>query len=95
MFTLDAESIRCDMIDRRARTADRLALVAGVLAGRPGAAGAGAHAMSRESETVALSGGFTAKFNPGSRQIDLAMAGGGSWLSARRLSRALRRCPRR
>lgn len=70
-FTLDDKQIQCDMIDRRAKTANRLALVAGILAGRPGAAGAGAMAMSRESEAVAFSGGFSARFNPGSRQIDL------------------------
>jgi hypothetical protein len=70
-FTLDDEQVRCDMIDRRAKTANRLALVVGVLAGKPGAAGSGALAMSRESEAVAFSGGFTARFNPNSRQIDL------------------------
>ena len=70
-FTLDADGIRCDMVDRRARTANRLALVAGVLAGRPGTAGAGALAMSRESESVAFAGGFRATFNQDSRQIDL------------------------
>jgi hypothetical protein len=70
-FTLDDQQVRCDMVDRRAKTANRLALVVGVLAGKPGAAGAGAMAMSRESEAVAFSGGFTARFNADSRQIDL------------------------
>ena len=70
-FTLDDAQVGCDMIDRRAKTANRLALVAGILAGKPGAAGSGALAMSRESEAVAFSGAFTARFNPNSRQIDL------------------------
>lgn len=40
-FTLDDDAATCDRIDRRARTTDALAVGLGVLAGKPGAVGAG------------------------------------------------------
>mgnify|MGYP006291903017 CR=1 FL=1 len=51
-FTLDAEGAHIETVDRRARAGNRGALLAGVLAGSPGTAGAGALASARETTRV-------------------------------------------
>jgi hypothetical protein len=68
-FTVDDERVRCNLIDRRARAVNRLAAVAGVAAGRPGATGAGLMAMSRETTEVTFSGSFRAIHDPRRRTI--------------------------
>lgn len=52
------------VIDRRARIANRLAMVAGAAAGRPGVTGAGMIAMSNEEVGTAWSGIASASYDP-------------------------------
>lgn len=49
-FTLDGAAVTVETIDRRVRLANRLLIVAGILAGRPGAVGTG---LIGEAETTA------------------------------------------
>jgi hypothetical protein len=51
-FTVDAEGILWETVDRRARAGNRLAVIAGMLGGSPQTAGAGLLGASRETETV-------------------------------------------
>lgn len=51
-FTVDDEGALWETVDKRARTLNRIAMVAGVLGRSPQAAGAGALAASREKEFV-------------------------------------------
>jgi hypothetical protein len=63
-FTLDSKGILCETIDKVAKTANRLALVAGVLARKPGVAGSGLIAMSQESVAIRWAGAFRAVYRP-------------------------------
>jgi len=63
-FTLDSKGILCETIDKVAKTANRLALVAGVLARKPGVAGSGLIAMSQESVAIRWAGAFRAVYQP-------------------------------
>ncbi len=63
-FTLNSKGILCETIDKVAKTANRLALVAGILARKPGVAGSGLIAMSRESEAIRWAGAFRAVYQP-------------------------------
>jgi len=73
-YTLSDRGVRCDTIDRIARTSNRLAIVAGVLARSPQALGAGLIATSRESEEALWSGAFKAVHDPGRHLIVLRNA---------------------
>lgn len=68
-FTLTADGITSELIDRTARATNRLAIVAGLLGRSPGTLGAGLTATSRESESVDFSGAFFAQFRPRARAI--------------------------
>lgn len=68
-YVLDGRGIRCESIDSVARSASRLATVAGAVTGRAGLAGAGLLAMSRESESVSWKGAYRAVFRPGAGVI--------------------------
>jgi hypothetical protein len=73
-YTLTAQGIRCDTIDKIAKGANRLAIVAGVLARSPQALGAGLIAKSRESEEARWGGAFKAVAHPDKLGIDLRNA---------------------
>ena len=63
-YTLSDQGLRCDTLDQVAIKANRLAIVVGVLARKPGLAGAGLIGRSRESEAVRWGGAFTAVPQP-------------------------------
>lgn len=70
-FTVSDEQIRSELIDRTARAVNRLTIVAGILAGRPGAVGTGLIATSGEVTTLGWDGGFRATYDPKRRTIAL------------------------
>ena len=70
-YRLDGRGIVCAVIDRRARAANRAALLAGSLSGRPGPAGIGLIASASESSRVAFVGSFRASFAPARHTITL------------------------
>ncbi len=51
-FTVSADGVRCETVDRVARAGNRLALIAGLLTGRGGVAGSGMLAMAQEDQTL-------------------------------------------
>jgi hypothetical protein len=59
-YTVSDQGVRCETIDRTARAANRLAVVAGAVGGRPQVAGAGLAGLSRETEEAVWSGAFRA-----------------------------------
>jgi uncharacterized membrane protein YecN with MAPEG domain len=73
-YTLGKQGIRCDTVDRVAKAANRLAIVAGVLARSPQTLGAGLIATSRESEEARWGGAFKAVMHPDKFGIDLRNA---------------------
>jgi hypothetical protein len=73
-YTLSDKGIRCETIDTVAKKANRLAIVVGVLARSPQAAGAGLIALSRETEEVQWSGAFRAVHDPARHFITLRNA---------------------
>jgi hypothetical protein len=73
-YTLSNTGIVCETIDNVAKTANRAAIVVGVLARSPQAVGAGLIGMSRESEEVHWSGAFRAVMHPGENVIMLRNA---------------------
>ena len=70
-FTVSDEHISCELIDTTARAVNRLTIVAGVLASRPGAVGTGLIATSGEVTTLGRDGGFRAAYDPKRRTISL------------------------
>ncbi len=70
-FGLDGEGARIETVDRRARAASRGALLAGMLAGSPGIAGAGALASAREDRCVRWQDLTSAAYAPRRRMITL------------------------
>lgn len=63
-YTVSAQGLRSQTIDRLARAGSRGALVAGLMTGRPGAAGSGLLAMAQEDQSLAWSGAFLAEADP-------------------------------
>ncbi len=63
-YTLGDDGILLENLESVAKTANRAAVVVGVLARRPGLVGAGLIARSRESEAVRWKGAFTARAKP-------------------------------
>ena len=63
-YTLGDDGILLENLESVAKTANRTAVVVGVLARRPGLVGAGLIARSRESEAVRWKGAFTARAKP-------------------------------
>jgi uncharacterized membrane protein YecN with MAPEG domain len=74
-YTVSDRGVRCDTIDRTARAASRIAVVAGVLGRRPQVAGAGLLSLSRESEEANWSGAFRMALDEPRHSITLR----GSW----------------
>jgi hypothetical protein len=70
-YRIDEHGICMQTIDRVVSGAARVATVVGVLAGKPGLAGAGLLARSRESEAVRWRGGFRAVADPDRLHITL------------------------
>lgn len=70
-FVIDDRGVNARVVDRRARIANRLAAVAGGLAGRPGVAGAGLIAMSNEETGTVWSGVARASYDPRHHTITL------------------------
>lgn len=70
-YTVSASGILFESIDRKVAVANRLAVVAGVLTGRPGPTGAGLMAMSQETQKMGWDGAFRAQFDDGARTITL------------------------
>jgi hypothetical protein len=63
-FRLDDKSVGVEVIDTRAKTASKIAAVAGALAGKPGVAGAGLIAMSTTTQTAVWSSIARARYHP-------------------------------
>lgn len=63
-FQVDEHGATARVVDRRARIANRLAMVAGAASGRAGVTGAGMLAMSNEEVTTAWSGVASASYDP-------------------------------
>jgi hypothetical protein len=70
-FTVSDELVGSELIDRTARRVNRLTIVAGLLAGRPGAVGTGLIATTGEVATLGWDGGFRATYDPRRRTITL------------------------
>lgn len=70
-FVIDDKGVNARVVDRRARTANRLAAITGALAGRPGVAGAGLIAMSSEETGTVWSGIASASYDPRRHTITL------------------------
>ena len=70
-FTLERQGAHVETVDRRARAANRGALLVGLLAGSPGTAGAGALASAREDTYVRWRDLTGAAFTPRQRMITL------------------------
>lgn len=63
-YTLTPQHLRCESLDRVARATHRAALVVGLLAGRPGAAGSALLAMTQEDQRLRWDGAFVAVPDP-------------------------------
>jgi hypothetical protein len=71
-FRLDADGAQARVIDKRAGRANKIAVVAGVLAGKPGVTGAGLLAQSGSSQSARWSAIAKARYHPGSRTVSLS-----------------------
>ncbi|MCU0756183.1 MAG: hypothetical protein MUE46_13810 [Xanthomonadales bacterium] len=70
-YRVDDRGVRMQTIDRVVSGAARAATVIGALSGKPGLAGVGLIAQSRETEAVGWRGGFQAVADPAQRHITL------------------------
>lgn len=70
-YRIDERGIRMQTIDRVVGAAGKAATVAGLLSGKPGLAGAGMIAQSRQSEAIGWRGGFRAVADPEALHITL------------------------
>jgi hypothetical protein len=70
-FIVDDRGVTAQVIDRRAKTANRLAVIAGALAGKPGVAGAGLIAISDEGRNAVWSSIAAAKYDARRHTITL------------------------
>lgn len=70
-FALDDSGVLFESVDRRGKAANRLAFWLGVLAGKPGAAGAGLVAMSGESMRAGWQAVQRVEYDPRRRRIAL------------------------
>ena len=68
-FTLDDEGVRSELVDTTAKTINRVAIVAGALAAKPGLMGTGMIAASGETTGVAWDGGFRPSYDAKRRTI--------------------------
>lgn len=70
-FSVSDQRVLAETIDTTARSANRIAVVAGLLAGAPGTTGAGLIATSQESQSASFTGAFHAEYRPRSRVVIL------------------------
>ncbi len=68
-YRVDGRGVRVTLVDRRARAVNRITAVAGLLAGKPGAAGTGLIAMSQEETALGWDGAFRAVVDERRRTI--------------------------
>lgn len=73
-FAIDERGVVARVIDRRAKATNRLAFLMGMLAGRPGAAGAGLIAMSDEERSAVWSSIVEARYD--SRHLTITLRNG-------------------
>jgi hypothetical protein len=71
-FRLDAKSAEVEMTDTRAKTANKIAVVAGILSGKPGLAGAGLLAQANTQQKAVWSAIARAHYHPAWRAITLS-----------------------
>jgi hypothetical protein len=71
-FSLDAKAAETEVIDARAKTANKIAVVAGILTGRPGLAGAGLIAQSSSHQKAVWNAVAHARFNRAWRTVSLS-----------------------
>ena len=71
-FSLDAKAAEADVTDTRAKTANKIAVVAGALTGRPGLAGAGLIAQSSSHQKAAWTAIAKARYSPAWRTVSLS-----------------------
>ncbi|MBI5331858.1 MAG: hypothetical protein HZB71_14755 [Betaproteobacteria bacterium] len=70
-YTVSSAGIRLETMSAAAKTSNRLAIVVGALARKPGVAGAGLIAASQETQEVKWGGRFHAAYNPDTRMIEI------------------------
>lgn len=70
-FAIDADGINALVASRRAKTGNRLAILLGILAGKPGAVGAGMLARDQENKRLEFSELRRVRFSPGPAVISL------------------------
>lgn len=73
-YTLDDRELRYQVVERKARIANRLTILAGILARSPQALGAGLIAKSQETMAVRWTGAFRAVYDPDRHHITLRNA---------------------
>jgi hypothetical protein len=71
-FSLDAKAAEAEVIDTRAKTANKIAVVAGILTGRPGLAGAGLIAQSSSRQKAVWNAVARARYYPAWRTVSLS-----------------------
>ena len=70
-YTLTSDLARAELIDTTVKAVNRATIIAGILAGRPGAVGTGLIAASQESTEVEWDGAFRATYDARRRRITL------------------------
>lgn len=70
-FAIDADGINALVASRRAKAGNRLAILLGILAGKPGAVGAGMLARDQENKRLEFSELRRVRFSPGPAVISL------------------------
>ncbi|ADC60977.1 hypothetical protein [Allochromatium vinosum] len=68
-YTLDAQGIHQETIDRTSRLVNRLTVLGGAASGQPGPTGAGLTARARESERLDWRGGFSLQVQPRAHRL--------------------------
>jgi hypothetical protein len=71
-FRLDAKAAEVEMTDTRAKTANKIAVVAGILSGKPGLAGAGLLAQANTQQKAVWGAIARAHYHPAWRAITLS-----------------------
>jgi hypothetical protein len=73
-FTIDDDGLTAETVSTAARTANRIAIVGGLLTGKPGLAGAGLIARAGETKSVSWEGAFRVAADP--RRLSLRISNG-------------------
>jgi hypothetical protein len=70
-FTINKGGVTCDVTSKRSKVANRLLIVLGILARKPGAVGTGVIALSQESQTFEWERVYAVKYNEKRKVITL------------------------